>query len=775
MKLDIYITSVQPLLIDDAVCFDLFFITRDDPEWKCLRIYNYFLSFMVARFPGMNIKQFTTAISQQGLLLDHTRGILHKDLRDSAYFQFDHPYEYLELIHRSPKILKMIHTKFVDFAKMYYSTIKPEMLSPYDYLFWNNTEQPFRFVSTSTQLNKTHYDLACKYLIPLIGGATLDLDKIDYNYPEDYLPTNFVKPDRQHMFGLNANKNLRLDEIKISTGYNHGIEALVRNENVSFFNNVTILSYDIETFTKQGDNKQPIDINAEDVQEIARKNRCCEIMTIGIGMFHLNSNVPFERYCLITKDINDSKSVAYMKRQNLSIKIGAMFKRKTYDVQGEYDKGLESDITHYIICESEEDLLKAYIDIMNKHHPHIVTAFNNFIFDDRYLFQRMLNYSVTSADKAVLSVKSDLRNTLVDQYLNAYSPYKLFYFNHKECKFMSIADEERLSGGDFDVDESSFKFHATQSSVPFFNSNFVLKIDNEAYTNQKTIFSPHVINTDVYKLFLKADAKRFTQAGHGTLNNMLEVYGIHNPYTHKPLSKTDMKIDEMFRLWEKNVDIYRIGLYCTQDAWICGTLIVECNKFIDLIEMATMSNTTFKDSVYRADGIRVSNCILGYGFHNGFAVMDNTLEERESRIKENMCETDKLHKKDNGKFTGGSDTDVKKKKVDMRPMGNKTFDPRTIVGGQVRQIKAGREFGVVASDYSSMYPSNKEASNVDSSSRVPMDVVKNLEKYNLKCVKTVILNDMYGIGNDKINDSTTDEDLDYIIQPRHKLFIKCVK
>ena len=110
------------------------------------------------------------------------------------------------------------------------------------------------------------------------------------------------------------------------------------------------------------------------------------------------------------------------------------------------------------------------------------------------------------------------------------------------------------------------------------------------------------------------------------------------------------------------------------------------------------------------------------------------------------------------------------KKVDMRPMGDKQFDVRTVVGGQVRQIKAGREFAVVASDYSSMYPSNKEASNVDSSSRVPIDVIKNPSKFKVEFTKIITINDMYGIGNDKINEHTTQEDLDFLLEPRHIIF-----
>jgi hypothetical protein len=733
---------------------------------------------MVARFPGMSRKDFVKLLTTH--MEANCRIILHRDLRDSAYFQLGHPYDYFEIIHTSPTVLKRIHTSLTTEAKDYYATIEISKLKPYDKLFYMNTEQPFRFVTTTTNLFSSMYNLSCRYNVPLIGGATVDFSKLDDDFPKDYLPENFLPNclTRHTIRGLNANPGVKLSQVTVETGFNNNLASITKNEHVSFIQNLTMLSYDIETYTPFNDAGKTIDINSYDIQEIARDNDCCEIMTIGIGMFHLNNTTPFKRYCLITRDVTtDENSRAYLKLHKLVPqqlpKKECLRTRLTYRIKGEYNNA-DNDYTDYVICKDEKDLLQAFIDIMHLHHPHIISAFNNFIFDDRYVYQRIMNYSMrtTKKSKRIDCSDSYFADTLLDQFINAFSPYRILYYNSKHCKFMSNDDEETLDAGE----EIHFGYSPMNAFIPKFET-FQLKIDGEPYKNQKTLRSFHVISTDIYKIMLKEDAKRFTQDGYGNLKTMLSVYDVKNPYNNEPLSKTDMNIQDMFQFWANGINTYEIGLYCTQDAWICGTLIVKRNKFIDLIEMATMSNTSFKDSVYRADGIRVSNCVLGYGYANHFAVMDNTLEERARKIEETMSSDAKANKKKNKKNQSDLDKDKEKKQrsLDTRPMGAKTFDWRTIVGGQVKQIKAGREYGVVASDYSSMYPSNKEASNADSSSRVDNYVIEHLDEFGLECVKCVEINDMYGIGNDKTSANMTDDDLEYIIEPRHILYVKAVE
>ena len=343
--------------------------------------------------------------------------------------------------------------------------------------------------------------------------------------------------------------------------------------------------------------------------------------------------------------------------------------------------------TNYIICSSEKDLLRLYIDIIRHFQPQIITGFNTFGFDDNYVYQRMIIHD------------------LEQQYLNAFSVY--------------------------DTTEMFPDNRIPQWYKPFqpVFKQFDLKIDGEARHDNTTIRATSIQNVDVYKLMLKEDPKRFTQYGRGNLDTMLEVYYVTNPFNNEPLKKTGMKINDMFNYWNTNENIYSIALYCAQDAWITGTLLIKRNKLTDLIEMAGISNTTFSDSLYRADGIRVANAILGYAYNEHFALMDTSYEHR-------IRSTKAADKK--------SGAPINRPVQEHTILGHKTYDTRTIVGGAVKNIHAGRQKMICALDYSAMYPSGKEGSNIDSASKVDEDIIKHPEQYGLKVVKKLDINDIYG-------------------------------
>lgn len=797
-----YITNVHPMLINDSIIWDIYCLRENSTKLFCIRVFNIQLSFMVARLPGLNIDQFTRFIKT-------FTGDLHievrTDLADSSYFNFGNNREYIEIFSPSPKVLSNVYTKMNKSFKSYYSRIHENELTPNDALFYRNTETPFRFTSTTTNLTQTVYNLSTKYNIPLVGGIKIDLSRlVKKSYPSDYLP----EFDMSMILGLDA-------QIKNAWNYesvNGNINlAIKRDETIDLKSNMTMFAYDIETYNPDGN----LDPTIDDYY----------IFCIGVGIFDLNNNTPHERYCLIFKDF-DGKPINPDTNMELKYKISRKYGRKSVIVSNEYqhyvsndggvnddviDIGAEDDVddvgdlllggmkskninsehindllkdecknknnngindmlisdgdenidenineqnmnessnnlssndvnindininnlnindaninnkhlnikqnvrdtsissltninnnintshisskqihtipdneyqpkypdqTTYIICKDEKDLLICFNQLLSDYQPQIITGFNSFGFDDNYMYTRMVKYD------------------LDQQYLQCFTYY-------------DISTESTL------VFQNWFK-----PFIPQFKQ-FDLKIDNEQRHDNKSVKAWLVLNIDVYKLMLKEDPKRFTQYGRGNLDTMLEVYDIHNPFNKQPLSKTGLKIHEMYRRWINNENIYSIALYCCQDSWITGTLLISRAKLSDLIEMAGISHTMFADSIYRADGVRVANCILSYAYDEKFALMDNPYHLRKDL----------------------------KKDPSLPRLGGKTYDHRTIVGGQVRNIHAGRQWFVVALDYSAMYPSQKEASNIDSSSRIDDDVIKNPDKYGIDIVRKLNINDMYG-------------------------------
>ena len=694
-----YITYVHPILIDNRVCWDIFYVSdKTDLKQQCIRIYDVELEFMLARLPGMNEEYFKHFVEYQVKTLKNVSDVsvdisFINNLVDASYFSPFNNRTYAVFRSKDCEKLNKLYKQLFDELKYVYHKVTimndTGMLNLEDKLFYDNVETPFRFTSSTLSLSKTVYNLSCKYNIPLIGGISIDDEKLDVSYPQDLIPTNV---DKKCIRGM-----------KFKDFVNGGIK---RNNEYGGTHLMTLLAYDIETYNPDGN----LDPNIENNY----------IICIGIGVFKMTEQAPFERVCLIWKDIkgdNKSSRSADGKRmledfesesalfENRCVEERELFGRKCYKVIGEYDILNKSDITNYVICKNEKDLLECYIQVLNFYHPHVITGFNTFGFDDKYVWARMCLHQ------------------LENEYLQCFSIY-----DNEEVKELSW----------YRPFKPTFK-------------QFDLKIDGEARHDNETVRALAVQNVDVYKLMLKEDPKRFTQYGRGNLNTMLEVYGVKNPFIvaankrineseslidsmilfskndekinkimteqnvirDAGLQKTDLKINEMFRRWRENENIYSIALYCTQDAWITGTLLIKRSKLTDLIEMAGISNTSFSDSLYRADGVRVANAILGYAYNEGFALMDTPFEFRNHDEK-------------------------------CIPFGLKSYDERTIVGGAVKNIHAGRQKFICALDYSAMYPSSKEGTNVDSSAKLDERVLKDPEAYGLQVVRKLNVNDIYG-------------------------------
>lgn len=646
-SIPIYIVNVHPMFINDSIVWDVFYLTEKSKDLHCLRIFNIQLSFLVARFPSIRLDQFKRLMKQYTSNL-HTE--IRTDLADSAYFNFGRNREYMEIFSSSPIELNKTYKKIFNDLKCFYQRINVNKLDPDDKLFYRNTETPFRFTSTTLSIANSIYNLSTKYNIPLVGGATLDTSYLTSNYPMDFLPETIKSTNIR---GLNAQtvKNWNFQTVN-----NNITRTITKNEKVDFKCNMTMMSYDIETYNIDGD-----------MEPTNKKNY---IFCIGMGIFNLNEQQPEKRICIISKDFDTLHPRSLDGERELSCKKGTKYGCIKYDVQYEYNPGIESDSTEYIITKTEKQLLEVFIKVIHEYKPQIINGFNSFGFDDNYVYRRM-----------------ELFN-LQNKYLQEFTYYSM----------------EELS------DQFWFK-----PFIPVFKQ-FDLKIDNEPRHDNNSVRSSLVLTVDVYKLMLKEDPKRFTQYGRGNLNTMLEVYNVKNPYTQQQLSKSGLTYSEMFRKWDNNEDIYSIALYCCQDAWICGTLLIKRSKLADLIEMSGISNTMFADSLYRADGTRIANSILSYAYNENFALMDTPFELREQ---------------------------VKKDKSVVQ-FGGKQYDDRTIVGGAVRNIHAGRQWFIIALDYNSMYPSAKEAANIDSSSRVDEDVLLNPGFYNLDIVKQININDTFG-------------------------------
>lgn len=400
------------------------------------------------------------------------------------------------------------------------------------------------------------------------------------------------------------------------------------------------------------------------------------IITISAGVFKIDDPKPYRRVCFISKQVEPD--IAY-----------------TYD---DTKKRITiSDGTEIYVCANEKELINKFCSFIHVISPDFICTFNGYGYDDPFVY-----YRAGGPDRSTKYSNYELKDAL----LQAYSVYNI----------------GKLT-----------KYH--KYIIPQFKK-IELKIDGERDTNNQSIISQCCISVDVYKVLKKLDPKRFSAPGSGTLNKMLETYNIKDPFNNQLVAqKTGLTIEKMNEYWDSNepCKVYQVAKYCTQDAYITGTLLIEKSIILDYIEKAIASCTSVFNSFLHADGIRVNKVIISYAYKFGFAYMDTSPTERASHGEGNEYET----------YTNESAYNIvneiekeqenaKKQKLVHETLGMKVHDENKIVGGAVKSYFPGKHKFVIALDFSSMYPSQKEGSNIDSSTRIDEFIIHNPSKFNIE-------------------------------------------
>jgi DNA polymerase elongation subunit (family B) len=554
---------------------------------------------------------------------------------DSQLFTFDEKIKYIEFTTNNPYHLKNVYESLKTELIRYYNILEIDELIGYDLSFYNQTESPFRNVQFTIDLNQIHYYLCCSRGVPCVGLINLNIEHC-----------------KKQVF-TTSERNILVNNM-YCVEYKYIDKTFIKSEDLdqTLYNSINIISYDIETYN-------------EGVSELDSSKTDQPIICIGFSIFKLGDTKPLQRYCVISKDFD--KTLTYEHRIENEI-IGDV-KTKTYYVK-DYEEA--DDETIYHIVSTEDQILKLFIHYISKTKPYFISGFNNWTFDDKWIYGKCKLYNLDTTILKALTIYKQIDNTSIKTIDNLNGKYQVLTVK---------LDNEIVKGG-------------SKDSYASWRQTFTIMHD--------TMFSA-----------LKEDPKRFSNRTRKNLDTMLEVYNILNPYNNGQLSKSGLKIIDMFIFWRKSINIYEIAKYCCQDAWITGTFAIKRNMYGDLMEMSIMTNTSTQDSVYRAVNIRVGNTIAKYAYDENFALFD--IPDRDSRSR-------------------------KIKSL----LGNKFYDKRTLIGGMVKNKRNGREKFIVALDFSSMYPSQKEGSNVDTSSRVSDEIIKQPGKYNLKLINKYYMEDMYG-------------------------------
>lgn len=642
--------------------FDIYFFINKSEKLNCVRVENVYLSFLIHRIPGFSILQTKRFVEQQASKVINNDFVIkiNENLHDSCYNILEsRKNQYIQVFSKSSDKLRNLLNNLTKEYENYRKYRDDSCLDPIDRIIDKYLETIFRDTLNTTNHRTSQYWFCRVFDIPFIGYNQINLGKLS-EYTSDYLKPLPSKVEK--IYYLNANNSGEFENRNISKIFKKWDPPI--DYKTEEMNKLTIASYDIETYNKD----QNPDSTSPDQY----------IFCIGLSFFHLMINRPFKCFSIMTKDLfNDEEVKDKLVEVDKDLNCYSNYRNiKLYKI--EHDDDHVENITTYIYVENEKDLVMLFVDILNELSPHVVTGFNNFTFDDVWIHSRVEKYD-----------REDMY-----EYLKVFSTYDIYELS------MNKSNEHLL---------------------PRYR-RFEIKIEGkDKFKDNFTVRAPVIQSIDVYKMILKADAKRFSQ--NGKLDTMLDVYHIKNPYDGKQLSKTGLTIYQMFINWDMSKKLYEIAFYCLQDSWICATLIIERSNIIDKLGLATTTYTSFEDSIHKADGHRVVCTTMYFAYHNNFAFMDENYSKRIEMIENNWKLSDEEK---------------------IKCMGSKTFDDRTIVGGAVRNVHSYKCTGIVAADFSSMYPSQYRASNIASSTRVDEEILKHPEHFNLQIVETREIEDMYG-------------------------------
>ena len=597
-----YIYNSVAFDTQNGAVIDLFYLTEDGSR-NILRLYNFDLWFLICRFPGLTDDEFKEWMHKR--VPSNVTLRFRSDLRDNSTFMFDIPLLYAEISCTSPKVLKQVHRQIVTAARSYYRSLVIADLNAWDRVLYDNMEDPFRYTNYVLDADSIKYFLSTTYKIPCIGGVRIKRAAIEdtYAYSRE-TPSLHVKYSTIRSINVNPTRLSNMVP-------NNGIDELISfDQNVNYMRYLTLLTYDLETYSQRND--------------IPEKEKI--IMNIGIGVFNILSQLPTYKACLCVKPFttDDIKELEprlaycypgldtlddYCKSHNINeetvkaIRANLPSPAKSakyvrYIVFNEMSPNGSSeylDYTDYIIFDNERAMLMQFMRTLQQKKPDYFGGFNNYGYDDPYIWNRLGLYS--------------LQGTFISQLFSVY--------------------DTRVIINDEPIDHPSL----TRSTLPRFEK-FMIKMDGMQYPNNETFKGNSTVSVDVYKIMLASNAKLYTQLGKGTLKSMLQTNSVKNPYNGSELDKYDLDYVVMFRNWDANTKIYEINHYCMYDAVTCGVLLIKTAQIIDKIEMSTLTNTSVSDSYYRAVTSRILAITNEYAHKYGFAMMDRPVDPRPSRDKE---------------------------------------------------------------------------------------------------------------------------------------------
>jgi len=202
---------------------------------------------------------------------------------------------------------------------------------------------------------------------------------------------------------------------------------------------------------------------------------------------------------------------------------------------------------------------------------------------------------------------------------------------------------------------------------------------------------------------IKKQPKEFQTAE--SLNVILRALDVRNPVSGKVMQKEEMPIDHMYDLWNENTlegnhDVY---WYCVVDAMASFLILKKISFFDDVFQMAATNTMPIVEAIHGADGAKVE------------------LSLTRCACKMNISFCNEVPPKD-----------LRAEMIDEK-----------IGGGDVKIFLPGKQGRIIALDFKSQYPAQKEGSGIGSSSKINPEMLHRPRAWGLVIARSEAMTDFY--------------------------------
>lgn len=299
-------------------------------------------------------------------------------------------------------------------------------------------------------------------------------------------------------------------------------------------------------------------------------------------------------------------------------------------------------------CKTEKDLILKFCEVIQKQNPDFITGWNNFGFDDKYIYDRAellkiknINFSRYKTHKSKFIKDRKLSSgALGDNILNFYDMPGRVNFDLMK----TIQRDNRLVS--YKLDFVVSKFFREQ----------IVKIENQDKLSILTIKNKSsIFHKGQYVFILRTDCdtdynyeynKQIKFRIENIKDNLITINGfIDSEFLNEKgikficNAKDDLPPSQIFEKYKqgKPEDLQKLSLYNIQDCELCNLL---CNKMFILINNIAMANTCYTTSFNifnRGQGVRVYSIVSKKCLELGYVIPDLKRDTDNNQTFEGAC------------------------------------------------------------------------------------------------------------------------------------------